>query len=111
MHPTLPAILAIAALMLGGSTPTTAAEAGGDHAKHDGKHHQELLEKFDANHDGKLDKSERQAAKAALEERIKEHHPKLFEKFDANHDGKLDREELKALREARRERHREHQGK
>lgn len=111
MRPTLTAVLAIAALMIGGSIPTTAAETGGDHPKHDGKRRQELLEKFDANHDGKLEKSERQAARAALEERIKEHHPKLFEKFDANHDGKLDREELKALREARREHRGERHGK
>lgn len=90
----------------------------GDAPERDGKHHGELkaklLEKFDANHDGKLDESERAAAKAAMKEHRGEHKgelkAKLLEKFDANHDGKLDESERAAAKAAMKE-HREHHGK
>lgn len=48
--------------------------------------------KFDANHDGKLDPSERDAMKAALKDRVAQHKSAI----DANHDGKISAEEWKA---------------
>lgn len=48
----------------------------------------EILEKFDADKDGKLSKEEREAARAAREK-----------EFDKDGDGKLNDEERKALRE------------
>jgi hypothetical protein len=95
----------------------TAAWAG-DAPAADGKHHElraKLLEKFDANHDGRLDEGERAAAKAALKERRGEHHgelkAKVLAKFDADHDGKLDEAERAAARAALKERRAAHHGK
>ncbi len=48
----------------------------------------EVLEKFDADKDGKLNKEEREAARAAREK-----------EFDKDGDGKLNDEEKKAMRE------------
>jgi hypothetical protein len=94
----------------------TAAWAG-DAPARDGKHPQlraKLLEKFDADHDGKLDESERAAAKAALKEHRGEHRgelkARLLEKFDADHDGKLDESERAAAKAALQKRRAEHQG-
>lgn len=78
-------------------------EANKGNKKCDGKHHQEMLAKFDANHDGKLDDSEKAAARAAASARIKEKHPEAFAKFDADHDGTLSKDEMKALRAAHKE--------
>lgn len=50
----------------------------------------EILEKFDADKDGKLSKEEREAARAAREK-----------EFDKDGDGKLSDEEKKAMREDR----------
>ena len=87
----------------------------GDEANREGKHHGELkaklLEKFDANHDGKLDESERAAAKAAMKEHHEKLKAKLLEKFDANHDGKLDESERAAAKAAMKKHHEEHHGK
>ena len=66
-----------------------------------------LLEKFDTNHDGKLDETEKAAAKAAMQA----HHQKMLEKFDTNKDGKLEPDERKAAREARKTFHQKTQGK
>jgi Ca2+-binding EF-hand superfamily protein len=65
--------------------------------------HEEMLAKFDANHDGKLDETERAAARKAGEEmraKFKEGRQQVLERFDANHDGKLDEAERKALHDA-----------
>jgi hypothetical protein len=73
--------------------------AGDDATK--GKHPRkaELLQKFDANHDGKLDEGERAAARAFVSQKLKEKHPQLFAKADADGNGELSKEELQALRE------------
>ena len=71
------------------------AGAGGKH----GKHHEKLLAKFDANHDGTLDESERATAHAALAARLKEKRPELLAKIDTNNDGLISQEEMKAGRE------------
>jgi Ca2+-binding EF-hand superfamily protein len=55
-----------------------------------------LLEKFDANHDSKLDEQERAAAKAW----VQEHRGELIQKFDTNGDGKLDDQERAAAKDA-----------
>ena len=54
---------------------------------------QRILERFDANGDGKLDGKERHAARKA----------RILKKFDANGDGTLDANEKDAAREAHRE--------
>ena len=60
----------------------------------------EILEKFDADDDGKLSEDERKAMRAAIEERRKAHKAKILERFDADNDGKLSEDEKKAAREA-----------
>ena len=74
-----------------------------------GPNQAQLLEKFDANHNGVLDPEEKAAAKAARE-------AKMLERFDANHNGTLDPEEKEAAkkefqgrREQGREQHRAQQ--
>jgi Ca2+-binding EF-hand superfamily protein len=54
-----------------------------------------LLEKYDTNKDGKLDKSERQAMH-------KDRQAEALKKYDKNGDGKLDESERKAARADRR---------
>ena len=68
-----------------------------DTAKHKGEFRKKILEKFDTNHDGKLDDTEKAAAKAAMQK----HHQEMLAKYDTNGDGKLDPSERKAVREAR----------
>jgi len=60
----------------------------------------EILGKFDANGDGKLDDGERAAAKAALRAHYIAKRDEVKAKFDANHDGKLDDGEIAALKAA-----------
>ena len=55
----------------------------------------ELILKFDANKNGKLEDSEREALRAELKKLREE----KLAKFDTNKDGKLDEAERKALRE------------
>src|SRR3954470_17804701 len=78
---------------------------GGNH-RHRGPSQAQLLEKYDANHNGVLDPEEKAAAKADWEAHRKEREAKLLEKYDANHNGVLDPEEKAAARkegEARRD--------
>ena len=96
---TLPAACIALAL---GANPVFA----GDDAtkpKHQGERHQKLLEQFDSNHDGKLDDTERAAARAACAARVQEKHPEIFKQLDTDLDGKLSKEELQAGREKLRE--------
>ena len=88
---------------------TAPALAGDQQPQRDGKHRQELLDKFDTNHDGKLDDGEKAAARAAFAARIKEKHPELFAKIDTNGDGVLSADEMKAAREKLKEL-RQHKG-
>jgi hypothetical protein len=85
-------ILACAALAL-------PAADGDDQGRHSGQVRQKILERFDADHDGKLSESERTAARNAFAERCKERHPELFAKIDTNGDGQLSQEEAQAARE------------
>lgn len=90
-----------------GDPTSEKAVAGGKH----GKHHEKMLAKFDANHDGKLDDSERATARAALAARLKEKHPELLAKIDTNHDDVISQEEMKAGRELLKAAHAEHHQK
>jgi Ca2+-binding EF-hand superfamily protein len=77
---------------------------GGRHGRR-GPDQAQLLEKFDANHNGVLDPEEKAAAKAEWEAHRAERQAKMLERFDANHNGTIDpeeREAMKAQREARR---------
>ena len=77
---------------------------GGRHGRR-GPDQAQLLEKYDANHNGVLDPEEKAAAKADWEAHRKEREAKMLERFDANHNGTIDpeeREAMKAQREARR---------
>lgn len=76
--------------------------------KHDGKELKERLEKFDANHDGKLDDGEKAAARAAFAALIKEKRPELFARIDADGDGALSEAEMKTAREKLKERRQKH---
>ena len=98
---------ALAALTLS-AMPLVAAEGhddGGD-SPTKGERHAKLLERFDANKDGKLDESERAAAKQAGQEHrakrqgeFKEKHPEAFAKVDTNGDGAIDQGERGAARQ------------
>ena len=62
-----------------------------------------MLEKFDANKDGKLDDAEKAAMKAECEKRkagMEARKAKMLEKFDTNKDGKLDDAEKAAAKAA-----------
>jgi Ca2+-binding EF-hand superfamily protein len=77
----------------------------GGHQGRRGPSQAQLLEKYDANHNGVLDPEEKAAAKADWEAHRKEREAKMLERFDANHNGVLDpeeREAMKAQHEARR---------
>jgi hypothetical protein len=77
---------------------------GGHHGRR-GPSQAQLLEKFDANHNGVLDPEEKAAAKAEWESHRQGRQAKMLERFDANHNGTIDpeeREAMKAQREARR---------
>ncbi|MFM7182006.1 MAG: hypothetical protein ACKO2G_11160 [Verrucomicrobiales bacterium] len=60
-----------------------------------------LLEKFDTDGDGKLSEQEREAAKAAMEEK----RAAIIAKYDKDGDGKLNEEERKAAKEEWKELH------
>jgi hypothetical protein len=87
------------ALALAAITGATAQDE-----KPEGKRHHPLppavLEKFDADKDGKLDEEERKAARAEMQAKREEARKKMLEEFDANDDGKLDEAERKAAHEA-----------
>lgn len=73
-----------------------AAEGSAQPGAHRGQLRQHLLQKFDADQDGKLSETERQAARAACQER----RAAGKAKFDADQDGKLSETERAAARAA-----------
>lgn len=103
-------LLAATCLAMPAGDDGATATNGSDQGRHLGQHRQEILAKFDADHDGKLSESERAAARAALAARLKEKHPKLFAKIDTNGDGQLSKEEMEAARAKLRELREKHQG-
>ena len=67
---------------------------------------QQMLEKFDADKDGKFSDTERETAKAAWKEKRGDIQAMVLKKFDANKDGQLsetERQAVKAAFKARRE--------
>jgi len=109
MKKTMIAALVVATAAAAGFTAAYADQGddkgfGGRHGRR-GPDQAQLLEKFDANHNGVLDPEEKAAAKAEWESHRKEREAKMLERFDANHNGTIDpeeREAMKAQREARR---------
>jgi len=74
---------------------------------HPGDHHhhpwsaemkKKILEKYDANKDGKLDENEKKCMRDAWAKRIAEHKKEFMAKYDKNKDGKIDEAEKKAMR-------------
>ncbi|MCP3917038.1 MAG: hypothetical protein GY711_15940 [bacterium] len=65
-------------------------------------HRAEILARFDANKNGKLEPAEREKAREALaagrKRAAKRQHAAMLKQFDANKDGKLDRAEVKQAR-------------
>ena len=75
------------------TVPAAPTPASTDVSSRKAQHRQRMLQKFDANGDGKLDANERAAMKQAHAARIKP--------FDTNGDGKLDANEKAAMRASR----------
>lgn len=86
----------ILAILAATSLTLAAADGSAAEGRHRGELKQAVLEKFDADKDGKLSESERAAAKAQAKERLHE----AKEKFDADKDGKLSESEREAARAA-----------
>jgi hypothetical protein len=104
-------LLCIGSALRAEDSTTTASPAFAGRGGHgNGELRQKLLEKFDTNHDGKLDETEMAAAKAFLKQKREELHKKLLEKFDANHDGKLEPDERAAAKAAMQQRRAAHGG-
>ena len=83
------------------AAPLVAGAATYAAAQGDGPARADILQKFDANKDGKLDDSERAQMKAAFEAKRAERHKAALAKFDANKDGKLDATERKTMQDTR----------
>jgi len=85
--------LALAGVAVAQSGPPTDAEREARHAQ--------MLAQFDKNKDGKLDDTERQAAKAARKEQRDAKRAEVMARFDTNKDGKLDDTERQAAKAER----------
>jgi hypothetical protein len=95
------------AVALAGIATATAEDAKPER-KGPGPHHRmppAVLEEFDKNNDGKLDGTERKAAREAMHAKREQARAKMLAEFDANQDGKLDEAERQAMREAREAKH------
>lgn len=99
---TLCTLALTAGSLLAEDTATPAPAASTETAKHP-KAREEMLKRFDANGDGKLDETERAAARAAHPKAGKKAEQRLLERFDANKDGKLDETEMAAAKKWREE--------
>lgn len=97
---------ALAALTLSAAPLAAEGHDEGRDCPTKGERHAKLLERFDANHDGKLDETERATAKQAFQEHrakrqaeFKEKHPEAFAKVDTNGDGAIDQSERAAAKQ------------
>lgn len=90
------------ALLLSGSLATAgvAFAAGPNDADREARRAQ-MVARFDANQDGKLDDAEREAARAARKEFREVKRAEMMARFDTNKDGKLDDAERQAARAER----------
>jgi len=75
-------------------------ETSGAGKKPVGKHHDEIVARFDKDGDGKLNEEEKAAAKSAVMAQRDEIRGEALKRHDANGDGKLDEAERKAARDA-----------
>ncbi len=75
-----------------------------------GGRYQEILKKFDANKDGKLDEKERAAARESMGGEFAKRRAEIIKKFDKDGDGKLNEEERAAAIKAMREHRAKHTG-
>ena len=97
-------ISVMAGLALAGGTAWALAqdapgnEEGGRRGRRGGPSAAWLLERFDTNKDGQLDKQELEAADRAREERAQAMKARVLEQFDANKNGVLDPEEKDAAK-------------
>lgn len=58
-----------------------------------------ILEKYDTNHDGKLDDTERAAMRADFKAKRESRRQEMLAHFDTNKDGKLDANERKVMKD------------
>lgn len=73
--------------------------------------HQALLEKYDANKNGRIDKEEMDAIHKDIDARKDEVKAKVLAEFDKDGDGKLSKEERQAILESRKEKQDERKDK
>jgi Ca2+-binding EF-hand superfamily protein len=85
----------VAALAGGGAV---ALAQGGDGGAPEGIRGK-ILEKYDTNHDGKLDDGERAAMRADFQAKRAERRQEMLARFDTNKDGKLDANERKVMKD------------
>lgn len=91
---------AIQAQKGGPSAPSTpGAPNANANAANMNQMHLKILERFDANRDGKLDDAEKAKARAVMDQKRQEM-LQMRQKFDSNGDGKLDDAEKAAARQA-----------
>ncbi|MCU0796274.1 MAG: EF-hand domain-containing protein [Akkermansiaceae bacterium] len=67
----------------------------------------EVIEKFDADGDGKLNQEERKAAMQALRERMEKRREEMLAKYDKDGDGKLNEEERATMQADMKAKHEE----
>jgi EF hand len=93
--------LGLAAILVGLCTAgaISVASAHGDEDGPGGRR-AEILQKFDANHDGKLDDSEKAAMREAMKAKFEARKQEMLQRFDTNKDGKLDDAERAAMKDA-----------
>ncbi|MFN0069688.1 MAG: EF-hand domain-containing protein [Limisphaerales bacterium] len=96
------------AALAGATMLTTAAAFADDGPRPKGPRDEQaraaMLERFDANKDGRLDETERAAAREAMKEQAAERRQEALAKFDKDGDGKLSDDEKAAAKEAMKER-------
>lgn len=83
--------LMISAPLVAGASAVALAQGG----------HGQMVQKFDANGDGKLDDAERAQLKQAFAEKHAARKAAMLAKFDTNRDGTLDASEKLAMRDAK----------
>ena len=82
--------------LLAGAAGIAAAHGGADAGG--GTHKAEILTKYDANGDGKLDDAEKAKMKADFQAKRAARKADMLAKFDANKDGKLEPAERQAMK-------------
>jgi Ca2+-binding EF-hand superfamily protein len=87
------------AALLGACTFATAQEQPPKQPRPQRQIPAELLKKYDADHDGKLSDSEREAMRADMKAANEKRQAEMLKKYDKDNDGKLSDEERKAMRE------------